>query len=95
MQTKIVSLKETKKPHNLSPLMIAALVDAFVNQQHGIPFGPADIKGGSLTPLINRGLVVFKTAPMENKNQSEWQLTPDAIAILREMGVKVTNDLQN
>jgi len=92
MNSKIVSFTETEKPHNLSRLMIVTLTEAFVKQQHGIPFGPVDMQGRSFISLIKRGLIVRKEVTMENKKQSVWQLTPQAIDILRKLGVYAEND---
>lgn len=71
--------------------MIVALVEATVKQNRGIPFGPADIKGGSFAPLINRDLIVHKEVKSKNLTQSRWTVTPEAISLLRSMGVDVVS----
>ncbi len=90
MNSKIVPLPLNRK-HSLTRLMIVALVEASIKQNQGIPFGPADIKGGSFAPLINRGLIVHKEVETKNDNQSLWQVTPEAIKILKTMGVDVVS----
>ena len=71
--------------------MIVALIDASVKQKQGIPFGPADIKGGSFAPLINRGLIVRKEVTTKYDTQSLWQVTPEAIKILKTIGVDLVS----
>ncbi len=88
MDSRIVRLKKYRK-HTLSQLMIVALVEAAVKQNQGIPFGPADIKGGSFAPLIKKGLVVHKNVTIQNNVESLWQVTPEAINLLKAMGVDV------
>ena len=90
MDSKIVPFKQKEKP-SLTRLMIVALVEATVKQNQGILFGPADIKGGSFTPLINRGLIVHKEVKTKNHSVSAWQVTPEAIDILKSMGVDVVS----
>lgn len=88
MNSKVVPLPLNRK-HSLTRLMIVALVEATIKQNQGIPFGPADIKGGSFAPLINRGLIVHKEVTIKNHTQSLWQVTPEATEILKAMGVDV------
>lgn len=87
MHSKVVRLPLKKKP-SLSKPMIVALVEACTRQQHGIPFGPADI-GGSFSSLISRGLVVWKEVNMQSNKQCLWQVTSEAVEMLRRMGVDV------
>lgn len=84
--TKIIPFSYGKKDPSLSSLMIAALVEATISQSRKIPFGPQDIKG-SFTSLIQRGLVVRKQVTLDDKTEVLWQVTPEAIAILYNMGV--------
>ena len=88
MDARIIQFKKYRK-HTLSQLMIVALVEATVKQNRGMPFGPADIKGASFAPLIKKGLVVHKNVTMLNNTESEWQVTPEAINLLKAMGVDV------
>ncbi len=90
MLSKIIYLPQPGK-HSLSRLMIVSLVDASVKQKQGIPFGPADIKGGSFAPLINRGLIVRKEVTTKYDTQSLWQVTPEAIKILKAIGVDLVS----
>ena len=71
MKAKIIPLSKTQK-NSLSSLMIATLVEASIKQKQGIPFGPADIKGGSVVSLINRGLIIRKEVKIENQSQQMW-----------------------
>jgi hypothetical protein len=87
MASKIVPLGIKKNHPGLSKLMIVTLVEAYVHQTQGIPFGPADIKGGSFSSLVNRGLIVSKTIVTKNQKQLVWQITPEAIEMLKEMGI--------
>ena len=85
MPSKIIRLSLTKKP-SLSRPMIVALVESYTRQQYGIPFGPADI-GGSFSFLISRGLVVWKEVNIQNDSQYLWQVTSEAVEMLKKMGV--------
>ncbi len=91
MDSKVVFLRPRKKKDTLSRLMIVTLVEAIAKQNQGIPFGPVDIKGGSLGSLIKRGLVVRKEVSIKNHVQLLWQVTPEAIEILKDMGVDVND----
>ncbi len=90
MDSKIIHLPKSRK-HSLSRLMIVSLVEATIKQNQGIPFGPADIKGGSFAPLIKRGLVVLEEVVAKNHTQSLWRVTPEAINILKDLGVDVVS----
>jgi hypothetical protein len=85
MDSKVVRLP-LKKKSSLSKPMIVALVEACTRQQYGIPFGPADI-GGSFSSLISRGLVVWKEVNVQSDRQCLWQVTSEAVEMLRKMGV--------
>ena len=85
MASKVIKLPLVKKS-SLSRQMIIALVEASAKQKHGIPFGPADIKG-SFSSLIERGLVEFKPVDLHNGKQHMWQLTPEAMKMLTTLGV--------
>ncbi len=69
--------------------MVVALIEACEKQTAGIPYGPGDIKG-SCTSLISRGLVVQKAAAFESDTESSWQVTAEAIEILKSMGIDVS-----
>ena len=90
MDSKIIPFPKSRR-HSLSRLMIVALVEAAIKQSQGIPFGPADIKGASFAPLIKRGLIVHKQVPGRKPSQSFWQVTPEAINILKDLGVDVVS----
>ena len=85
MASKVIKLPLIKKS-SLSRPMIVALVEASVRQTHGIPFGPADIKG-SFSFLIERGLVVLEQVNYQNEQQYIWRVTPEAITILTQLGI--------
>ena len=89
MDSKIISLPIKKKKPLLSQLMIVTLIEAYAKQNHGIPYGPVDIKGGSFGALIKRELVTYKEVRIKNHVQSLWQITPKGIDILRSMGIDV------
>lgn len=78
-----------RKKHALSRLMIVALVEAAVKQNQGIPFGPADIKGASVAPLIKRGLIIYKEVNTGHYRKSVWQVTSEGIEILKEKGIDI------
>jgi hypothetical protein len=86
MHPKVIRLPLNRKPL-LSRNMVVALVEACIKQNDGIPFGPADIKGSS--SLISRGLVVWKPVNLQNVPEGLWQVTPEAVDILRKMGVDI------
>ncbi len=87
MNSKVIALPARRKQPVLSRLMIVSLIEAGVLQQREIPFGPADIKGGSFGSLITRGLVVHTDVVVKNRTQSLWQVTPEGFKILRDLGV--------
>ena len=89
MDSKVVSLLPRKKKATLSRLMIVTLVEATVKQNRGIPIGPVDIRGGSFGALIERGLIVRQEVITQNQVQWLWQVTPEAIEILKDYGVNV------
>ena len=89
MDTKVIQMTENEKKTGLSRLMILSLVEAFALQNHGIPFGPVDIRGGSFAGLIKRELVTFEEITTKNYTQSLWRLTPKGINVLRSLGVDV------
>ena len=70
----------------LSKLMIAKLVAAYALEKQGLFFGPQDIKG-SLTSLINRGLIVRIEIPMKNKTGSILHVSYEAIEMLKTLGI--------
>lgn len=83
---KIASLYLRKKDHRLSKLMIVALVEAYLKQKQNVPFGPADIKG-SFNSLFNRNLIVREPVMVQGNTETWWQVTPEAINILKNLGV--------
>ena len=91
MITKIISFPrwyfERKKQTPLSSLMIVALLAACKKQKKRTPFGPCDIRG-SFTSLITRGLIIRNEATI-NELTSSWQVTTEAIAMLRAIGIAV------
>ena len=89
MDTKIISLPIKKQKPLLSKLMVVTLIEAYVKQKQGTPYGPVDIRGGSFGALIKRELVVYKEVRIKNHVQSLWQITPKGINILRSLGVDV------
>ena len=68
--------------------MIVALLDACDRQHKGKRFGPRDIKG-SFTFLISRGLIVRKEVTLHGHRQQLWQVTAEAIGMLRALGFAV------
>lgn len=78
--------KQIQRP--LTALMISALLAACEKQKKGIPFGPADIKG-SFTSLIARGLIIKKQVAFLGQTKLSWQVTPEAITMLKMKGIKV------
>lgn len=89
MNSKVIALPVRRKLPVLSKLMIVSLIEAGVRQHRGIPFGPADIKGGSFGALITRGIVVHTDVKIKNCTQSLWQVTPEGLEILRQLGVNL------
>ncbi len=72
----------------LTPLMIIALKKACERQHKGIAFGPNDIKG-SFTALITRGLIIRKEILINNHIELAWQVSAQAIQMLRLKGIKI------
>ncbi len=91
MDSKVIPLTARKKTEILSRLMIVSLIEACVRQKRGIPFGPADIKGGSFGSLIARGFVSFEEVNQKNHTQWLWQVSPQGFGILRQLGVDLDN----
>ena len=91
MSCKVVYL-EKKKLQPLSKLMLVALVDAYSRQKHNIPFGPADIKDGSVAALISRGLIVNNLSEKNTDATVNWQVTTEAIEILKSIGVDIVKE---
>ena len=76
--------RKTQRP--LSKLMIAKLVAAYALERQGLFFGPQDIDG-SLTSLINRGLIVRIEIPVNDKTESIWHVSYEAIEMLKALGI--------
>jgi hypothetical protein len=74
----------------LTPLMIRTLKIACDKQCKGVLFGPQDIKG-SVTTLINRGLIACHSTVDKNGYQFTWYVTQQAINMLEEVGVKISS----
>ena len=75
-----------KKYRPLTSKMIGSLLAAFEKQKEEIPFGPNNIKG-SLTTLIARGLIVRKKIDLMGLMESQWQVTEEAIELLKNLGL--------
>jgi hypothetical protein len=75
-----------KKQFLLSELMITKLITAYALEKQGLFFGPKDIKG-SLTSLINRGLIVRIEILVNDKTQSIWHVSYEAIEMLKTLGL--------
>jgi hypothetical protein len=92
MKSKIIHLPygyfTKNKQHNLTPLMIDTLLAACEKQNENVPFGPADIKG-SFSALVNRGLIIRKEAYRHQHKELLWQVTREAISMLRILGIIV------
>ena len=92
MKSKIIRLPygyfSKNKQQNLTPLMIDALLAACEKQNENIPFGPADIKG-SFSALVNRGLIIRKEVSLHHHTKLLWQVTGEAISMLRILGIIV------
>jgi hypothetical protein len=92
MKSKIISLpgrhfeRRTQKP--LTRLMIVALIEACEKQSKGLLFGPNSIHG-SFTALIKRGLMVTKQVTLDNQKEATWQVTAEAIQMLRALGINL------
>ena len=68
--------------------MTTKLLSAYVLERQGLFFGPKDIKG-SITPLINRGLITRKEIFLEGKNEIIWHVTYEAVEMLKSLGIDV------
>jgi len=93
MSTKVIEFPyeflKRKKQASLTPLMIDTLLAACQKQKEKIPYGPADIKR-SFMALINRGLIVRKPTVTNEDTGQLWQVTAEAISMLRVKGIDVT-----
>ena len=93
MKSKLISFPNghfvRKKTHPLTSLMLNTLLDACEKQKEGIHFGPIDIKG-SLAVLIGRGLIVRKEVAVNKHTESLWQVSAEAIEMLKVSGINVT-----
>lgn len=93
MKSKLISFPyghfEREKKPPLTSLMINTLLDACEKQKKGIHFGPTDIKG-SLGVLISRGLIVRKEVTINKHTKSLWQVSTEAIEMLKGNGISVT-----
>jgi hypothetical protein len=69
--------------------MIQTLQRACNKQYMGVSFGPRDIKG-SVISLINRGLIASHVVHQKGDYLLTWYVTPQAISMLEEVGVKVS-----
>ena len=79
---------QRKRPSPLSKLMIDKLLAAYSLEKQNLFFGPHDIKG-SLTSLINRGLIVRIEIPVNGKRESIWHVSYEAIEMLKALGIDV------
>ena len=77
---------EQHKQTRLSDLMVETLLAACLKQHKGIPFGPADTKG-SFISLIERGLIIRTQITKNDRSELLWQVTPEAVALLKSMGI--------
>jgi hypothetical protein len=77
-----------KRQLPLSKLMISKLIDAYALERQGLFFGPHDIKG-SLTSLINRGLIIRIEISMNDKTESIWHVSYEAVEMLKTLGIDV------
>ena len=79
---------QRKKQRPLSKLMIDKLLAACAKEREGLFFGPQDIKG-SLTSLINRGLIIRIEITIKGNTESIWHVTHEAIEMLKALGINV------
>jgi hypothetical protein len=79
---------QRKKQRPLSKLMIATLIAACAKEKAGLFFGPDDMKG-SLTSLINRGLVIRVEITVNGQTESIWHVSYEAIEMLKALGINV------
>jgi hypothetical protein len=76
-----------KKQLPLSTLMITKLLAALALERAGLFFGPQDIRG--LTSLINRGLIIRIEISMNDKTESIWHVSHEAIEMMKAQGIDV------
>jgi hypothetical protein len=79
---------QRKKQRPLSKLMITKLLAAYALEKEGLFFGPQDIKG-SLTTLINRGLIIRIEITMNGKTESIWHVSYEATDMLKTLGYDI------
>lgn len=93
MKSKIIHLPFgyfiKNKQLNLTPLMIDTLLAACEKQQQNIPFGPTDIRRSFIT-LVNRGLIIREEVTILHTKKSQWQVTKQAISMLKYLGIIVS-----
>lgn len=70
----------------LSKVMIKTLKEACICQNKNIPFGPVDL-GGAFVALINRGLIVNENVIIRGRMHSKWKVIPEAISLLKNLGI--------
>ena len=89
MKTKLLafSTRDFKKEKHppLTPKMIYALLVALQKQERKIPIDRGSING-SLTTLIERGLILRKRIPVMGSVEYHWQVTKKAIIKLKKLG---------
>ena len=92
MKSKIIHLPYgyfiRNKQLNLTPLMIDTLLAACEKQKEKVPFGPTDIKR-SFIALVNRGLIIREELNIDGNKEVQWQVTKQAISMLKILGVIV------
>ena len=89
METKLFAFttrdfKKKKRPP-LTPKMIYALLVALQKQERKIPIDRGSING-SLTTLIERGLILRKRIPVMGSVEYQWLVTKKAIIKLKKLG---------
>lgn len=72
-----------EKNRSLTPSMKKALELAYHKQRAGVLFGPKDIKG-SVTPLIQRGLITSSIKKVDGEIHLTWYVTEQAIKLLED-----------
>ena len=88
METKLVAFSTRdfrKKRSDLTLKMIYALLVALQKQERKIPIDRGSING-SLTTLIERGLILRKRIPVMGTVDYQWQVTKTAILKLNKLG---------
>ena len=92
MDTKIIPyyarLFKQKKSAPLTLKMVTTLLAAYKKQKAAIPFGHSDIRG-SFIALIKRDLIVRKKTFIDGSFQDNWQVTNEAINLLKNSGIAV------